>query len=134
MTDQIDPGLVSALNEFALGNRIGLSMTVLPLFEYVITIDLEVATVWRRKFTVPSLLLITTRWNMVLGALLFFWPTPSVKLYHYDRSGSGFPFDRLRSDGSILRTSGVCHLGTKLFPVLRGACSQPRACGDESFR
>lgn len=57
-----------------------MSPQVLPIYEYVITLDLEVATVWKRSFTLPSLLLITTRWNMFLGALLFFWPTPSVKV------------------------------------------------------
>ena len=52
----------------------------LPLYEYVITLDLEYSVVWRRKLTATSFLLITTRWAMVLAAVLQFWAPHSDRV------------------------------------------------------
>ncbi|EKM60189.1 uncharacterized protein PHACADRAFT_246036 [Phanerochaete carnosa HHB-10118-sp] len=46
------------------------SVLSLVSYEYVITLDREIAAVWRRKFTVTSLLLLAVRWLMVLGLIL----------------------------------------------------------------
>ena len=52
---------------------------VLVIYEYLITLDREVQTVWCRKWTASSLLLLSTRWAMVLSSMLtFFSPPPNV--------------------------------------------------------
>ena len=47
------------------------------MYEYIITFGQEVETVWRRKMNVTSLLVVTTRWVLVLiqvTAWLASWP------------------------------------------------------------
>ena len=49
------------------------------IYEYLITIDREVETIWRRRWTASSLLLLSTRWVMVLSFMLpFATPPPNV--------------------------------------------------------
>ncbi|EKM56357.1 uncharacterized protein PHACADRAFT_140967, partial [Phanerochaete carnosa HHB-10118-sp] len=45
------------------------SMLCLVVYEFVITLDQEIAVVWRRKFTLTSLLLLSTRWLMLLNPI-----------------------------------------------------------------
>lgn len=56
------------------------SLVLLPIYEFVITFDQEVAAVWLRgkKLTFGSLLLLSTRWCMFLSALVAFIPTPTT--------------------------------------------------------
>lgn len=42
---------------------------VLVIYEYVITIDREMQTVWCRRWTASSFLLLSSRWVMVLSAV-----------------------------------------------------------------
>ncbi|GJE98353.1 hypothetical protein PsYK624_145810 [Phanerochaete sordida] len=51
---------------FVVGNYIAWSLFALAVYEYVVTFDQEVVCVWRRKFSATSLLLLSTRWVMVL--------------------------------------------------------------------
>ena len=51
--------------------------TALVVYEYFITLDQEVATVWKRKFNATSCLLVTTRWVMLLNQI-FTW-TPGAQ-------------------------------------------------------
>ncbi|EKM56312.1 uncharacterized protein PHACADRAFT_92217, partial [Phanerochaete carnosa HHB-10118-sp] len=51
----------------------------LVVYEYIITFNQEVAVIWRRKFSLASVLLITTRWIMVLGPILN--TTPSAQTW-----------------------------------------------------
>lgn len=62
------------------------SRQAMTLYEYVITFDQEVNTVWRRKWTLTSFLLISIRGMMVLFGLtaLPFTSSPnSVSIYAY---------------------------------------------------
>lgn len=47
-------------------------MVLLPLYEYLITLDQEVATVWQRgrRLTFASALLVSTRWYMIIQSLV----------------------------------------------------------------
>ena len=47
----------------------------LVAYEYIITFDQEVAQVWMRKTTATALLLLSTRWIMVLGPLINIVPS-----------------------------------------------------------
>jgi hypothetical protein len=52
---------------------------VLVLYEYVITFEQEVSTIWKRRFTATSILLLSTRWVLVLSQIVPFIPsTPKV--------------------------------------------------------
>ncbi|EKM56341.1 uncharacterized protein PHACADRAFT_253412, partial [Phanerochaete carnosa HHB-10118-sp] len=64
--------------EFQVGlidNYVAYSVLCLVCYEYAITLDQEIATAWKRKFTVSSVLLFTTRWNMLLGPFLNIIPS-----------------------------------------------------------
>jgi hypothetical protein len=47
---------------------------VLVLYEYAITFDQEVSTIWKRRFTATSILLLSTRWVLVLSVILQLMP------------------------------------------------------------
>lgn len=63
-----------------LRNYIFLALT---FYEYAITFSQEVATVWRRRLTATSILLITTRWTLVLNAALSFAVSPKEVSIRY---------------------------------------------------
>ncbi|KIP10104.1 hypothetical protein PHLGIDRAFT_66354, partial [Phlebiopsis gigantea 11061_1 CR5-6] len=46
----------------------------LTLYEYVVTIDQEVNTVWKRRNNATSMLLLTVRWAMVMNAIIMAVP------------------------------------------------------------
>ena len=49
--------------------------TGLVVYEYIITFNQEVAQVWKRRPTATALLLLSTRWIMVLGPLIDILPS-----------------------------------------------------------
>ncbi|GJE98326.1 hypothetical protein PsYK624_145540 [Phanerochaete sordida] len=51
---------------------ISTSLLSLVIYELAITLDQEVSLVWRRRITATSLLLISTRWTMLLALLANF--------------------------------------------------------------
>jgi hypothetical protein len=51
---------------------------VLVVYEYVITFDQEVSTIWKRRFIATSILLLSTRWVLVLYQIVPFMPSPKV--------------------------------------------------------
>ena len=54
----------------------------LVVYDYVLTLDQEVDTVWRRRFSVVSLLLVLTRWTLLLNiALNLAPPGPQVTVH-----------------------------------------------------
>ena len=63
-------------------------LTALVVYDFVITFDQEVASVWRRKFTAASLLFFINRYLNTLGSLpisllpFSVW-TPSVSFFHF---------------------------------------------------
>lgn len=55
-------------------------MTVLPVYEYIITFRHEVAIVWTSRISAVSVLLLSIRWNMLLTGILTAAPsTPQVR-------------------------------------------------------
>ena len=47
------------------------------MYEYIITFNQEVAVVWERRFSATSVLLIGSRWLMIVFAYLVFYPGPA---------------------------------------------------------
>ncbi|GJE96352.1 hypothetical protein PsYK624_125470 [Phanerochaete sordida] len=56
---------------------IACSLFALMVYEYITTFDQEVAVVWGRKFSATSVLLLGSRWLMVVFAYLVFYPGPA---------------------------------------------------------
>ena len=55
------------------------------LYEYVITFDSEVNLVWKRRWSMSSLLLLTIRWFMVATVITSLLPsTPQVMFIAFE--------------------------------------------------
>lgn len=65
-----DSTSLSDAYDFQLEDWISISMATLAFYEYLITVDQEVSYVWKRKVSIASLLLLTTRYVMVLQTVL----------------------------------------------------------------
>lgn len=52
----------------------------LTLYNFLITVDQEVKTIWTQKFTKTSLLLVMTRWSTLLYSLCVIIPPTSEKV------------------------------------------------------
>ncbi|EKM57579.1 uncharacterized protein PHACADRAFT_90412, partial [Phanerochaete carnosa HHB-10118-sp] len=46
--------------------------TALIFYDHLITLDQEIRTVWRRKFSIVSLLIVFTRWTLIIQATFTF--------------------------------------------------------------
>lgn len=57
--------------------RIRAVVLALVAYEYLTTFDQEVTTVWKRKLTATSALLLVTRWTMIINQILAYLPTTS---------------------------------------------------------
>lgn len=53
---------------------------VLSIHEYIITFDREISIVWRRKWSFMSIVLLSTRWVMLVNAITTFLPAHSVQV------------------------------------------------------
>ncbi|GJE96345.1 hypothetical protein PsYK624_125390 [Phanerochaete sordida] len=65
-TDEI----LQILQLIRTGGYVGYSVMCLVLYELVITINQEIEVVWKRKFTITSLLLLSTRWLMIVNPIV----------------------------------------------------------------
>lgn len=54
--------------------------TALTFYEYVITFKHEVEIVWRKRFTVASYLLLSTRWTLLVGGIMLTLPPPDPEV------------------------------------------------------
>ncbi|GJE96341.1 hypothetical protein PsYK624_125350 [Phanerochaete sordida] len=81
--DPSESQLVQVLQAIRTGGYVGYSLLCLVAYEYIITFGQEVAVVWRRKLSVVSVLLLGTRWLMVVNPLIgnFSGPTICRPLY-----------------------------------------------------
>ncbi|GJE88910.1 hypothetical protein PsYK624_049980 [Phanerochaete sordida] len=73
--------LADAYYQMLVQEYIGVALTCLVVYEYIITFGQEVETVWRRKMNVTSLLIVTTRWVLVLIQITLWlasWPKPDI--------------------------------------------------------
>ncbi|GJE98361.1 hypothetical protein PsYK624_145900 [Phanerochaete sordida] len=68
-------GEQGAIEEYYTGNRVQAGLLGLVAYEYVITFGQEVACVWQKPISATSVLLLSTRWVMVLYQAI--WVTPS---------------------------------------------------------
>ncbi|GJE96339.1 hypothetical protein PsYK624_125330 [Phanerochaete sordida] len=103
MSDSSDE-LVQILRTVQLEGYIGWSLVCLLIYEIVITIDREISTVWRRKFSATSLLLLSTRWLMLVNPVFGAWEGPVVCR----------PLYLLRGVANLIVTALIA-----LFPTLR---------------
>lgn len=71
---------LSAIKSCLIGNRFALAISIVPIYEYLATLDQEVATIWQRKLTWYSALLLFNRWTMVLQGLFNTVGTGSLQL------------------------------------------------------
>lgn len=55
-------------------------LVLLPIYEFIITVDCEVKAVWSRnnKLSISSILLVSIRWGMLSLALLNAFPFPAL--------------------------------------------------------
>lgn len=75
------------LERYQIGQRVSCALLGLVAYEYVTTLDREVACVWQRKFTATSLLLLLTRWTMVVYQALQMVPLVSSTCERYNTVG-----------------------------------------------
>ncbi|GJE85289.1 hypothetical protein PsYK624_013680 [Phanerochaete sordida] len=67
--------IINALTQVAAANYVGLAVTAMVVYEYLITLDREVAAVWKRKFAATSMLLLSVRWVMLLIQIIDWLPS-----------------------------------------------------------
>ncbi|KIP03869.1 hypothetical protein PHLGIDRAFT_121223 [Phlebiopsis gigantea 11061_1 CR5-6] len=65
------------LSMLTSADHLFVAIPALVVYEYVITFEQELAVVWRRKFTLVSLLLIVIRWTLLVEAVFLVLPQPS---------------------------------------------------------
>ncbi|PSS32238.1 hypothetical protein PHLCEN_2v2007 [Hermanssonia centrifuga] len=70
--------LARTLNHSVTSANIIYSMTALVAYEYIITLEQEMAVVWHRKWTLATWLFITNRYLLIGFTVLSVAPTPSV--------------------------------------------------------
>ena len=68
------PWLVSVATIYPVLTRSFTLHAALSVYEFVLNLDLEVITAWKRKTTLASVLVITTRWLMLLNGILTIAP------------------------------------------------------------
>ncbi|KIP02559.1 hypothetical protein PHLGIDRAFT_26538 [Phlebiopsis gigantea 11061_1 CR5-6] len=79
MADGADSEFVQIVAQTFTFDYVVVALTSLVVYDYLITLDQEVATVWNRKFNATSCLLVTTRWVMLLNQIFTWIPgTPNV--------------------------------------------------------
>ncbi|GJE98350.1 hypothetical protein PsYK624_145780 [Phanerochaete sordida] len=76
---RLQPTFQQEYEEYVTGNYIACSLLALVAYEYVVTFDQEVACVWQRKFSAASLLLLSTRWVMLLYQIAAIIPRSQSK-------------------------------------------------------
>lgn len=74
----MDPDFVEAVREIRAQSYADVAMTAIVAFEYLITFDQEVECVWKRKFSATSVLLLTTRWVMIVNQSIVWMPATPV--------------------------------------------------------
>lgn len=66
-------------------NNLRVLPVLLPVYDCIITFDQEIAVVWRRdgKLSLGSILIVSTRWRMVMGSAVSLVPAlTSVRVPH----------------------------------------------------
>lgn len=57
-------------------------VTALVFYDHLTTLDQEVRTVWQQKFSVVSLLIVSTRWILLLQAASDLIPNGAMVSYY----------------------------------------------------
>ncbi|KAI5123109.1 hypothetical protein M0805_001465 [Coniferiporia weirii] len=74
----VDPVLASAIHHLTVAKQYVVASWVLALYEYLITFDREVQSIWKRKFSVATVLWVLNRYTLLLSyfpiTLSFFVP------------------------------------------------------------
>ncbi|EKM56463.1 uncharacterized protein PHACADRAFT_207695 [Phanerochaete carnosa HHB-10118-sp] len=76
----MDSDLIEAVKQIQAQSYADVAMTAIVVFEYLVTFDQELTCVWQRKFSATSVLLLTTRWVMIINQAIVWMPsTPKTK-------------------------------------------------------
>ncbi|KIP09452.1 hypothetical protein PHLGIDRAFT_116395 [Phlebiopsis gigantea 11061_1 CR5-6] len=67
-------GLKQAILELTTFGYISVAVDALLFYEYIVTFEDEVRTVWHRPWSAPSMLLLSVRWNMLLTSMTVYLP------------------------------------------------------------
>ncbi|GJE98283.1 hypothetical protein PsYK624_145090 [Phanerochaete sordida] len=125
---------IAALEQATLSAAVNYAMAVLSIYEFFINLDLEVATAWRRKATVSSVLLLSIRWCMLAyGVLTLACMAPAVLAAGLNIAGfaQAALFSALRvhalANGHLVLSAAVFVLnlvpvGTNIFRDLHYVC------------
>ncbi|GJE85358.1 hypothetical protein PsYK624_014370 [Phanerochaete sordida] len=99
---------------FSIYEITGLSLSVVVGYEYAITFPQEVETIWRRKKSATTMLLLMIRWVMLLFAMCsFFQPFRYSDLMRCERKNPADHFSpRLGRSRPLHRPQNIDHLGT----------------------
>ncbi|GJE96338.1 hypothetical protein PsYK624_125320 [Phanerochaete sordida] len=71
------PDLAEQVDILITTTDVAFAQLAVAAYEYIITFDQEVSIVWNRKLNAVSLLLVITRWLMVVEPILAFIPLPT---------------------------------------------------------
>ncbi|GJE85089.1 hypothetical protein PsYK624_011660 [Phanerochaete sordida] len=74
MSDDSFDDLAAAVAQITIADSIALAMSALVFFDYLITFRQEVCTVWQRRPSVVSLLIVSTRWCLLFEATTSLYP------------------------------------------------------------
>lgn len=74
---------IATLQAYQSSTYIDCSLLCLVIYEFIITFEQEVSCIWTRKLTATSLLLLFTRWTMVLSEVIVWIPFDSACVAYY---------------------------------------------------
>ncbi|GJE94523.1 hypothetical protein PsYK624_106930 [Phanerochaete sordida] len=102
--------LADALHQFVTAGYTSAALSALVGYEYLITISQEVDSVWRRQFSLTSVLLISTRWVMLVNQIFQWLPaSPHLSLDRHCLRRSHVAI--LCPSCDIFCSAGLCYRG-----------------------
>ncbi|EKM48691.1 uncharacterized protein PHACADRAFT_202510 [Phanerochaete carnosa HHB-10118-sp] len=69
----------SDVSQTIASNIATFTTSALVFYDYLITLDQEVRTVWQQKFSIVSLLIVSTRWTLILQAASSLLPNGQIR-------------------------------------------------------
>ncbi|GJE88866.1 hypothetical protein PsYK624_049530 [Phanerochaete sordida] len=113
----VDPDFAEEVYESIVSTEIDCGVLALVAFEFLITLDQEVAIVWRRKFTLTSALVVAIRWSMVANVVLDWTPASTDLMQSREQTRERGHMDRLWRHRIILCIAGLSNMGSQLVLV-----------------
>ncbi|GJE85324.1 hypothetical protein PsYK624_014030 [Phanerochaete sordida] len=124
-SDDWDPSVVS---QFYTSNLVQTAASALVCYEYLITITDEINVVWLRKFSPVSVLLVSTRWAILIETILELLPAAPDLQANLDSHADMCPAGDGTS-GTLLCTTCFRNLGAERSAFRDRTCPRPHpAC------